>query len=285
MKRGFSLIELLVVITIIAILVGVAAPYYSDYVRESKISKAKADLDVLRQAVILYNSREDTPYQGPLASTSPFIPLLGENDFVGLQGQYLTNIPLDPWSKNYKLDPYGCFVYSEGPDSRSEKDDIREYYVKELALRKIEWEDSNNNRALDVDDLIYLHFNKSVLVLGNAVSPTHFDVYENNQVVSTLTFNIISEPTLEPGYTDDTATHTTIICRVTSTLNMPKVGVHSIALKDDVAILQNYKEVIVDRERLNRNIVYVKWERSSTDPNRPLRYAVRTAPVKITPKN
>ena len=58
MKRGFSLIELLVVVAIIAILVGVAAPYYNDYVKESKRTKALQDIDVLKQAVLLHDSRK-----------------------------------------------------------------------------------------------------------------------------------------------------------------------------------------------------------------------------------
>lgn len=284
MNKGFSLIELLVVISIIAILVGAAAPYYADYVKESKVSKAKADLEILKQAIIVYNSREDRPYQGLIATTPPYIPLLGDNDFAGLQGKYLTKIPLDPWGRPYKLDPYGCFVYSDGPDSADERDDIREYYVKELALRKVEWEDTNNNKTLDLNDLIYLHFNKTVLVEGNAISAADFDVYENDQVVATLSFNIAFEPLSEPGYSDQTATHTTIVCKVISDVNLPKIGVHSIALKDDPLVLKKYKEVVVDRKLSNRNQIIVKWERSLIDPTSPIRYAIRTSPIKIVPK-
>jgi len=284
MKRGFSLIELLVVIAIIAILVGIAAPYYSDYIKESKYSKAKADLDILRQAVILYNSREDLPYQGSLSSDTrpvfPAISTLGDNDFQGLQGQYLSVIPLDPWSKTYKLDPYGGFVYSDGPNSLDHKDDLREYYIKELALRKIEWEDTNDDRMMNAGDLLYLAFNKALFILPGEMEGSDFDVYENDIAVdaSSATFDISLDIANNPGYLDETtATRSTLICKVGgSGSKLPKIGVHSIALKDEIRILQRFKEVRVNRESNAREL--------KTQYSDPIRYAIRTAPIKITPK-
>lgn len=280
MRKGFTLIELLVVIAIMAMLVGVAAPYFADYVKDSRISKAKADLDVLKQAVVLYNSREDIPYQGPIASTSPFLPMFGETDFVGLQGQYLTNIPVDPWGKNYKLDPYGGFVYSEAADSNSTGDDIRDYYIKELSLRRIEWEDTNNNRVMDTDDLLYVYFNKALYRAPTNLSGD-FEVYENNQVMATLSFGLdFPTPT---GYSQDTATSSLLLCKVTNT-NTVKLGVHAIALRDTLAVLQEYKEVVTDRKNSNTAQVRTKIETNPVN-GKALRFAVRTNPIKITPKN
>jgi len=47
--RGFTLIELMVVVAIVAILVGIAVPAYQDAVRKSRRGQAKADLVELAQ--------------------------------------------------------------------------------------------------------------------------------------------------------------------------------------------------------------------------------------------
>jgi len=282
MKRGFSLIELLVVVVIIAILFGVATPYYTDYVRESKRSQALQDLDSLKQAVILHNSQEDMPYLGNISAseTNP-LPTLGEKDFNGLMGRYLTYVPVDPWGKNYKLDPYACFVYSEGPNS-SENDDIKEYYVKDIALVKIEWEDLNNDREMSDQDLLHFYFNKSVWIDGG-ISNSHFKIYESNLVASSdvtlnFTMNAIT------GYTDTSATETAFICTISGNPTA-KIGVHSLAFNDENNLinLKRYQEVVYDRKNSTPNEIrtYVPLAPSGE----PLRYAIKTNPVKITPKH
>ncbi len=50
-KKGFTLIELLIVIAIISILVGVAVPYYNDYVVESRKSVLQSNLATIRKAI------------------------------------------------------------------------------------------------------------------------------------------------------------------------------------------------------------------------------------------
>ncbi|OGK07204.1 MAG: hypothetical protein A2W80_12005 [Candidatus Riflebacteria bacterium GWC2_50_8] len=282
MKRGFSLIELLVVVAIIAILVGVATPYYSDYIRESKRAKALQDLDVLKQAVVLHNSQEDLPYLGIIGTSSAnLLPTLGEKDFNGLMGRYLTYIPVDPWGKNYKLDPYACFVYSEGPSSSSD-DDIRDYYVKDLALVRIEWEDLDNDREMSDKDLLYFSFNKSVFA-QNGISPDHFDIYENNQLASsdvTLDFAFVSPD----GYTSTSATETVLIGEINGAPTA-KIGVHSLALKEESnkSTLMLYQEVSYNRVESDFNSIITKVDPA---PNgNPLRFAIRTNPVKIQAKN
>ena len=283
MKRGFSLIELLVVVAIIAILVGVAAPYYNDYLKESKRTKALQDIDVLKQAVLLHDSQEDLPYLGILATgTTVRVPVLGEKDFSGLQGKYLTNIPTDPWDKNYKLDPIGCFIYSEGPDSSTEDDDVRDYYIKDLALVGVEWSDRNNDREINENDKLYLTFNKP-LYIQNGLS-SDFEVFVNG----------ISTTTAQIGFTYDNpmldeynASSSVMVCTVTAG-NSCKLGVHSISIKEDDEIRQKYMEVWVDRETSLTPTYLGKDLRTRVitvdGTAKPLRYIIRSNPIKIKEK-
>ncbi|MBI3038326.1 prepilin-type N-terminal cleavage/methylation domain-containing protein [bacterium] len=280
MRKGFTLIELLVVVTIIAILIGLATPYYVEYVKEAKLSKARADLDILKQSVIIYNSRQDLPYQGPIATFAPFLPIFGENDFGGLLGQYLSYIPSDPWGRSYKLDPFACFVFSDGFDSSKSSDDIRAYYIKDLALSKVEWDDVNSDRALNLNDMIRITFSKSLFRPFSDIS-NDFDVFENNVLVASHFFGVNFGPTENLNYSEQTATQSTLVCRVTA-LNTVKPGINSISIKDTISVLQNYRQVVLDRGASNQTALLTRVE-YSTDTGTPLRYAIRTSPVKVIP--
>ncbi|GEM_PF-2894054 len=53
-KRGFTLIELMVVIAIIVLLAGVMIPNYIKNMEKAKLAKAKADIEILIKAITLY---------------------------------------------------------------------------------------------------------------------------------------------------------------------------------------------------------------------------------------
>ena len=53
-SRGFTLIEMMVVISIIVILLGVAMPIYSASIRQAKEDQFRQNLETLNQAIVQY---------------------------------------------------------------------------------------------------------------------------------------------------------------------------------------------------------------------------------------
>lgn len=60
LQRGFTLMELMVVVAIVGILVGIAVPTYHDSVRKSRRGQAKADLAEAAQAMERYYTMQNT---------------------------------------------------------------------------------------------------------------------------------------------------------------------------------------------------------------------------------
>jgi len=116
--RGFTLLELLVVVVIIGLLVGYVAPRYFGQVGKSEVTTAKAQIDALEKALDQY--RLDT---GRYPTTE-----LGLSALVNRpqnepkwNGPYLRkDVPLDPWGKAYAYKSpgeHGAFdIVSYGAD-------------------------------------------------------------------------------------------------------------------------------------------------------------------------
>jgi len=104
-RKGFSLIELLIVVAIIAALVGVAVPFFQDNLAEAQKTKAKQDLDVIRNAINLHDAQNR--------------PLVG-TDLTPLLGRYLQELPNDPWGNPYLLDANVGRVISFGADAQAD---------------------------------------------------------------------------------------------------------------------------------------------------------------------
>jgi general secretion pathway protein G len=98
-SKGFTLLELLVVVVIIGLLAGFVAPRYFSQVGKSEVNVAKAQIDALEKALDQY--RLDV---GRYPSTELGLKALLEKPASEPKwnGPYLRKeVPLDPWSKPY----------------------------------------------------------------------------------------------------------------------------------------------------------------------------------------
>ena len=99
---GFTLIEILVVVTILAILGALVVPKIMDRPNDARVVAAKHDLGTLVAALKLYkldNGRYPTTDQGLKALVEkPSSDPLPAN---WKQGGYLEKMPKDPWGHDY----------------------------------------------------------------------------------------------------------------------------------------------------------------------------------------
>ena len=128
--RGFTLLELLVVMVIIGLLAGYVGPKYFSQIGKSEVKAAKAQIDALGKAIDQfwldtghYPSMEEG--LGALATRPPNEPKW--------DGPYLQkNVPADPWGRAYVFKipgdhrEYDLFSYGKDgqPGGEAEAADI-----------------------------------------------------------------------------------------------------------------------------------------------------------------
>jgi len=96
---GFTLLELLVVVAIIALLVGYVGPRLFGQLGKSEITTAKAQIDALEKAVDQY--RLDTGHY-PTTELGLAALVNKPQSEPKWNGPYLRkDVPLDPWGKAY----------------------------------------------------------------------------------------------------------------------------------------------------------------------------------------
>jgi len=124
-ERGFTLIEIMVVVVIIGLLAAIVAPQVMDRIDDASISRARQDIRAVSAALDLYrldNFSYPTAEQGLEALTGQ----QGPGQPAGKR--YLNSVPMDPWSNPYLYNRPGrngdFDVYTLGADGQEGGDGI-----------------------------------------------------------------------------------------------------------------------------------------------------------------
>lgn len=102
-KSGFTLVEVLIVVVIMAVLAATIIPQFSDSTKDAKTSTAQFNLHTMRAQIELYKSQHD----GKLP-TATLIELTSKTDRTGTigtstlfpYGPYVRILPMNPFSNS-----------------------------------------------------------------------------------------------------------------------------------------------------------------------------------------
>ncbi|MFZ5833317.1 MAG: type II secretion system major pseudopilin GspG [Planctomycetota bacterium] len=137
-RRGFTLIEVLLVLVILVVLASMSVPLYQTYQRQANKNAAKSQIGLFDTALETFSMNTNsypTTEQGLEALITPPADLPDPNKW---EGPYIKGeIPVDPWGNPYQYaypggrNPDSYDIWSLGPDmADGTEDDIgnwREY--------------------------------------------------------------------------------------------------------------------------------------------------------------
>ena len=125
LSKGFTLLEIMIVVVILSLLVGMLAPNILGRVDEARVATTKTDINTLMQALELYKL-DNYGYPSTQEGLEVLIskPLGKQDPTERREGGYLkrSELPRDPWNRVYLyLSPgeHGPFdLYSLGADGQ-----------------------------------------------------------------------------------------------------------------------------------------------------------------------
>jgi general secretion pathway protein G len=126
-QRAFTLVELLLVLTILAILAGIVLPKLAGRGEQARETAAKADMASIKTALSMFEV--DNGYF-PRGRDGLQALMVKPREAQNWRGPYLEKAPVDPWNNPYvyenpgKKNPTGYDLYSKGQTGQGGNDAI-----------------------------------------------------------------------------------------------------------------------------------------------------------------
>lgn len=112
--RGFTLVEILIVVVILGILAAIVIPQFTEASTEAKISSLCSDLQTMRSQIELYKVQHNDAMPAPEAGGATWNRLTQKSTQAGVVdntngdlGPYLQQIPTNPFNNLRTIDVDG----------------------------------------------------------------------------------------------------------------------------------------------------------------------------------
>src|SRR5690606_1911346 len=136
-QKGFTLIELMIVVVVVAILRGIGAPSYEQYIRRDHLARAQQEMLKLAEQLDRHKAKNFS-YQG-FDAAYLYTDKVGTLSTNFNSSDQELKLPIDSVNPSYKISIVGFYSVQEFKKDEDEKPttEVKDYELKTDKLNKV----------------------------------------------------------------------------------------------------------------------------------------------------